>query len=159
MNREDIIAQKKYIIIGDKEHNFKIGEVVTCVKRYADGQTDLYGNGEIKQFVFPEDVTPYIEPREEVSDIELAARNQYYNVGYDKDDGTMSLYIKGAEFGTNWQKEQTKALQESHDKLLQLLFDSRPLIQPAVYCKNDDFIFLKSKIDTAIENAKNYAKK
>ena len=183
MNPKEILEGSKYTITGTKGHYFKKGETVVCIKKYPIDPSFLYSNGKKEQFVNSEDVTPYIESIEESSDystLELAARCQYENVGYDKDDGTMSLYIKGALFGANWQKEQSKALQESHNKLLEALEMMYNTSEPydvvshkKVTVNNEEFDLGEfhvsgcgipsnkaiHKAKNAIENAKNYAKK
>jgi hypothetical protein len=48
------------------------------------------------------------------------AVKQYENVGYNReDDGTCALYVKGAEFGVNWQKQQY----EAKIKVLEMCFE------------------------------------
>ena len=165
MKAEDLVIGKEYKVINCDGHRFKEREVIEFVKIDLDGDFVFEKNG-LSQVINPEDVTPYIEPKEEVSDrndcLETAARKQYENVGYDIDtDGTMSLYISGSNFGANWQKEQTKALQLSHDKLLEAL--ENILLWAKV--KDGQFTYtntdpnFKDKTTELIKNAKNYAKK
>ena len=84
-----------------------------CYLKYKPYTTSLISElkpAEIQKIwaVETEDVTPYIEPIEEINDtLETAARKQYENDDYDSDtDNTLSLYLSGARFGANWQKEQ-----------------------------------------------------
>ena len=124
----------------------------------------------------PEDVTPYIEPIEEGNDnfddvIEKEAEIRYPVLGHSSPNkspyvGTKKTFKHGCNFGANWQKEQTKALQESHDKLLDAL---KELNYQLTGDQMDEIelekglgitLAMRVKISkTAIENAKNYAKK
>lgn len=82
------------------------------------------------------------------------AVKQYENVGYNKeDDGTCALYVKGAEFGANWQKQQDEAkykeLLDSHNELLKTLENSRSFMTAHIPEKIFDMV------DEAINKAKN----
>lgn len=66
------------------------------------------------------------------------------------------------EFGVKcirWQKEQDEAkykeLLDNHNELLELLRNSRPLMQPRKYCKGDDYLILGDRIEKAIKKSKN----
>jgi hypothetical protein len=104
--------------------------------------------------------------------VEEAARFQYNNVGYSKEeDGTLGLYINGAIVGANWQKEQDKAkykaLEESHAELffaLNKMYESCkpkrfgvPILETdmtevgSITCPKEDAVLIMCK---AITNAK-----
>jgi len=48
-----------------------------------------------------------------------------------------------------------KELLDSHNELLELLRNARPLMQPREYCKGDDYLILDGRIENAINKAKN----
>jgi len=116
-------------------------------------------------FFNPEDVTPYIEPIEEVSgkDLTQDARN-FLTKKYGADFKNNNGIIKGANFWegivkemvefANIQKEQTKALQESHDELLETLKEAYKELK----FHNWHNSTTGYQVTTAIENAKKYTK-
>ncbi len=96
--------------------------------------------------------TPYIEPKEAVSEdsktIEQAAKDYAQKYRYIVEDKSWSQSkIDDFTEGTNWQKEQSKAKQESHNKLLEALI----LVRENKFAIND--------YHETIENAKKYAEK
>jgi hypothetical protein len=144
----------------------------------------------IHQHCFDEDVTPYIEPKEDNCNqtLDAAAKDGYYGLrtplNFDsgisikpKEEGKakenkletdfkdyMTSYLKKDGFAIeefkafknqyNWQKEQTKALQERHDKLLEAA------IKVADYMGESGGGYKAyNNLMDEIENAKNYAKK
>jgi len=94
---------------------------------------------------------------EEVIKLEDAA-NKYVEA---KEDRCRAYGMVYAAFvnGANWQKQQDEAkykeLLDSHNDLLELLKNSRPLMQPREYCKGDDYLILDGRIENAINKAKN----
>jgi hypothetical protein len=111
-----------------------------------------------------EDVTPYIEPIEEVSSDNIESPLELLVKILNKAGVRHNLCV--TEFGYSqierdivdgligWQKEQTKALQESHDKLLEALNVAYKSL-----CTYGNHPIIEKQVESAIEKAKNYAKK
>lgn len=96
--------------------------------------------------------------------LEDAARFQYKNVGYNKeDDGELSLYIKGAELGANWQKEQLQPLIDSHAEMRQQLQSTHSFLldyysSPSIKHTEEQLLELRTEmrnIQALLEKANN----
>lgn len=162
MNPKDIIIGNKYTLLNSERTSPISVKPIYCIAGYKeDPNLFLFKqeeNSEMTASFFAEDVIPYIEPKEEVS--EGSNPNEPYELLVEilnKAGARNNLCI--TEFGYSqierdivegligWQKEQTKALQESHDKLLDALIS----VRENKYAIND--------YQETIENAKSYAEK
>ena len=95
---------------------------------------------------------------ETVEDAKIEILNKY---GITQLDQLVNVHHTKELMGlmASWQKQQDEAkykeLLDSHNELLELLRNARPLMQPREYCKGDDYLILNGRIENAINKAKN----
>ena len=91
--------------------------------------------------------------------VEQAARKQYKNVGYDGSENSIGMYISGAEFGANWQKQQSQKeidkLKELNRELVEVLDKIYKIEDKAFSLKSFDVKMFKTLIEYTLNKAKN----